>query len=127
MIQAGIALAQLPAIVVNKLLHAVEADPSIPISVDLGRREVSARGGPATVFEIAEYARQHLMAGTDALADRLLAAQRSLASRDLGAEMRNRLQRRLMTICDAMKAPGADIDHGKRRLEKFFEELDRGH
>ena len=124
MIQAGIVLARLPDNVVDRLLHAVEADPRIPIAIDLARREVIVRGGPCAVFEIAEYARQRLMAGTDALADRLMAAQRSLASCDLGADLRIRLQRRLMAICDAMKAPDADLDRGKRRLEKFFEDLD---
>jgi len=124
MIQAGIVLARLPDNVVDRLLHAVEADPRIPIAIDLARREVIVRGGPCAVFEIAEYARQRLMAGTDALADRLVAAQRSLASCDLAADLRIRLQRRLMAICDAMKAPDADLDRGKRRLEKFFEDLD---
>ena len=126
MIQAGIVLARLPGNAVDKLLHAVEADPRIPVAIDLDRREVSARGAPCTLFEIAEYARQHLMAGTDALADRLLAAQRSLASCGLGVDLRIRLQRRLMAICDATKAPGADTDRCKRRVEQFFEELDRG-
>jgi 3-isopropylmalate/(R)-2-methylmalate dehydratase small subunit len=124
MIQVGIVLARLPDNAVDKLLHAVEADPRIPITIDLARREVTAHGGPCAVFEIAEYARQRLMAGTDALADRLMAAQRSLASCDLAADLRVRLQRRLTAICDAMKAPDADLDRGKRRLEKFLEELE---
>lgn len=125
MIQAGILPVQLPVNAVDNLLRAVEADPAIPLEVDLARREVSASGQPCWTFEIAEYARQRLMAGTDVLADRLLAAQRGLDACDLGADQRFRLQRRLMAICDAMKAPGADPNLGKRRLEKFLEELDR--
>jgi 3-isopropylmalate/(R)-2-methylmalate dehydratase small subunit len=125
MIQASIVPVRLPVNAVDNLLRAVEADPPIPIEVDLARREVSASGKPCWTFEIAEYARQRLMAGTDVLADRLLAAQRSLDSCDLDADQRLRLRRRLMAICDAMKAPGADPNLGKRRLEKLLEELDR--
>jgi hypothetical protein len=88
---------------------------------------VSVRGEPCSVFGIADYPRQDLMAGTDVMAARLLAAQRSLASCDLGVDLRIRLQRRLMAICDAMKAPGADANRAKRRIEKLFEELDRRH
>jgi 3-isopropylmalate/(R)-2-methylmalate dehydratase small subunit len=125
MIQAGIVPARLPVNAVDNLLRAVEADPPIPLEVDLARRQVSASGEPCWTFEIAEYARQRLMAGTDVLADQLLAAQRGLDSCDLDADQRFRLQRRLMAICDAMKAPGADQKLGKRRLGKFLEELDR--
>jgi 3-isopropylmalate/(R)-2-methylmalate dehydratase small subunit len=125
MIQAGILPVRLPVTAVDNLLRAVEADPAIPLEVDLARREVSASGQPCRSFEVAEYARQRLMAGTDVLADRLLAAQRGLDACDLDADQRFRLQRRLMAICDAMKAPGADPNLGKRRLEKFLEELDR--
>ena len=125
MIQAGILPVQLPVNAVDNLLRAVEADPAILLEVDLARREVSASGQPCWTFEVAEYARQRLMAGTDVLADRLLAAQRGLDACDLDAGQRFRLQRRLMAICDAMKAPGADPNLGKRRLEKFLEELDR--
>ena len=132
MTQAGIALARLPGNVVDKLLQTVEADPRILIAIDLDRREVRAGSEPCIVFEIDEYARQRLMAGQDAdgladqlLADQLLAAQRRLASCDLGLERQTRLRRRLMAICDAMKAPGADAAHGARRLKKFLDELDR--
>lgn len=59
------------------------------------------------------------------LAERLLAAQRSLGSLDIVADVRIRLQRRLMAICDATKAPGADPDRCVRRLEQFLEEIDR--
>jgi 3-isopropylmalate/(R)-2-methylmalate dehydratase small subunit len=127
MIQAGIALARLPGNVVDKLLQTVEADPQILIAIDLDRREVRAGGEPCSVFEIDEYARQRLMAGQDAdgLAGQLLAAQRRLASCDLGLEQHTRLRRRLMAICDAIKAPGADAAHGAGRLKKFLDELDR--
>jgi 3-isopropylmalate/(R)-2-methylmalate dehydratase small subunit len=125
MIQAGIVLAQLPANVVDGLLQTVEANPGILLSIDLRRREVRAGSRTCVVFAIDECARQRLMAGRDALADRLQAAQRSLASRDLGAVQRSRLQRRLMAICDAIKVPGADMAHDARRLDKFLGDLGR--
>jgi len=125
MIQAGIVPAQLPANVVDQLMQTIETDPQIPIAIDLGRREVSTGGEPCGVFEIDECVRQRLMTGRDALADLLQAAQRSLVARDLATDQRARLQRRLVAICDAMKAPGADMAHGSRRLEEFLGELGR--
>jgi 3-isopropylmalate/(R)-2-methylmalate dehydratase small subunit len=125
MINAGIVLAQVPAKVADELLFAVEENPQISIMIDLDRCEVSTRGGLCAGFEIEEGARRRLGSGRDALADLLLAAQRSLASRDLAVDVRIRLQRRLMAICDAMKAPGADSFRGRRRLERFLEELSR--
>jgi hypothetical protein len=56
----------------------------------------------------------------DALAARLHAAWERLAASDLPAEQRSRLQRQLIAVCDAMKAPGASAEAGQRRLDGFL-------
>jgi hypothetical protein len=107
---------------------AVDSDPGILLSVDAGRGEVRARGRPLARFEPAHEAdnetdsRGH---GSEVLARRLLMAQRQLGSAGLPGEVRMRLQRRLVAICDAMKAPGADAVRCARRLDRFFTELAR--
>jgi hypothetical protein len=56
----------------------------------------------------------------DALAARLHAAWERLAASDLPPERRSRLQRQLIAVCDAMKAPGASSEAGQRRLDGFL-------
>ena len=59
----------------------------------------------------------------DALAERLHAAWERLAASDLPAEQRARLQRQLIAVCDAAKAPGASTAACQRRLDAFFSTL----
>lgn len=59
----------------------------------------------------------------DALGARLHAAWERLAASDLPAEQRARLQRQLIAVCDAVKAPGAGTDDCRRRLDGFLSSL----
>ena len=65
------------------------------------------------------------MPADEELAARLKAAQLSLDSLHADADVRIRLQRRLMAICDAMKIPGVNHARCASRLEQFAEEVDR--
>jgi hypothetical protein len=62
-------------------------------------------------------------AGADDLAMRLHAAQARLAASDLPADVRSRLQRHLIAVCDAAKVPGADPAGSGRRLDGFVAAL----
>ena len=62
-------------------------------------------------------------AGPDDLAMRLHAAQARLAASDLPADVRSRLQRHLIAVCDAAKVPGADPAGSARRLDGFVAAL----
>jgi len=59
----------------------------------------------------------------DVLAARLHAAWERLAALDLPGEQRGRLQRQLIAICDAMKAPGSSGEICGRRLDGFISAL----
>jgi hypothetical protein len=61
--------------------------------------------------------------GTGCLADRLSAAQRALESAGVDDRVRARFQRRLTAICDALKAPGADVARCERRLDLLLADL----
>jgi hypothetical protein len=63
-------------------------------------------------------------AGADDLAMRLHAAQARLAASELPADLRGRLQRHLIAVCDAAKAPGTDPAGCGRRLDGFLAALD---
>lgn len=63
-------------------------------------------------------------AGADDLAMRLHAAQSRLAAGELPPDLRARLQRHLIAVCDAAKAPGADPAACRRRLDGFLAALD---
>ena len=63
-LKGGLLTIELPAEIVEELWAAVEADPSVPITVDLGEREVRWPGG-ATTFELDDYSRWRLMEGLD--------------------------------------------------------------
>jgi len=93
----------------------VESDPGILLTVDIGRREVRARGDFAARFE--------MDGGFGDMARRLRIAQRLLGSAVLAGDARVRLQRRLVAICDALKAPGADVARSARRLDLFLTDL----
>gem|GEM_PF-2719316 len=59
------------------------------------------------------------------LADRLLAAQRGIATLHVDSDVRMRLQLRLMAICTALKVPGASVARGARRLDRLIADTDR--
>lgn len=62
--------------------------------------------------------------GADELAMRLHAAQARLAGSDLPPDIRGRLQRHLIAVCDAAKTAGADPAGCRRRLDGFLAALD---
>jgi hypothetical protein len=93
----------------------VESDPGILLTVDISRREVRAGEGFVARFE--------MDGGFGDMARRLRIAQRLLGSAALAGDARMRLQRRLMAICDALKAPGADVARSARRLDLFLTDL----
>jgi 3-isopropylmalate/(R)-2-methylmalate dehydratase small subunit len=61
----GLLPVQLPAAVVEALQAAVEADPTLQVTVDLGAREVRAEGVATAPFEIDDFTRWRLMEGLD--------------------------------------------------------------
>ena len=132
LIKVAILPAALPAKAVANLQDTVESDPGIVLSVDADRGELRARGALLARFEIpgprpartADETNSRAR-GSEAMARRLLMAQRLLGSASLPGEVRMRFQRRLVAICDAMKAPGADVDRGARRLDRLLFELAR--
>jgi hypothetical protein len=101
---------------VASLQDAVESDPGILLTVDIGRCDVRARGRLAARFD---------MSGADEMAARLLLAQRLLGSCDLAGDDRAGLQRRLVAIGDALKVPGADAARGAWRLERLLADIAR--
>jgi hypothetical protein len=99
---------------VASLQDMVESDPGILLTVDIGRRDVQARGSVAARFD---------MGGADEMAVRLLMAQRLLGSCVLADGDRVRLQRRLVAIGDALKVPGADADRSAWRLDRLLADI----
>jgi hypothetical protein len=99
---------------VASLQDMVESDPGILLTVDIGRRDVRARGSLAARFD---------MGGADEMAARLLVAQRLLGSCFLAGDDRVRLQRRLVAIGDALKVPGADAARGAWRLDRVLADI----
>jgi hypothetical protein len=63
-------------------------------------------------------------AGGDDLAQRLASARARLAEQDLPADLRARLQRQFIAVCDAAKRPGADMGACQRRLDGFLAALE---
>jgi hypothetical protein len=92
----------------------VQSDPGILLTVDIGRRDVRARGSVVARFD---------MAGADEMAARLLMAHRLLGSSGLDGEERVRFQRRLVAIGDALKVPGADAARGAWRLDRLLADI----
>ena len=62
--KGGLLTAQLPQEVIEQLWAAVEADPSLPVTVDLQAREVRA-GDIVASFDVDDYVRWRLMEGLD--------------------------------------------------------------
>jgi hypothetical protein len=100
---------------VAKVADRVESDPDIVLRIDLGRGDVRAREEVLARFDI--------HSEPDLMARRLLMAQRLLRSASLPTDVKMRLQRRLLAICDAMKAPGADNERSAWRLDLLLTEL----
>jgi hypothetical protein len=117
LIKAGIVPARVDREAVASVQALVESDPGILLTVDIGRREVRARGDLAARFEID--------GGAGDLAQRLHMAQRLLGSAGLSGETGIRLQRRLIAICDALKVPGTDAARIAGRLDRFLTDLAR--
>jgi 3-isopropylmalate/(R)-2-methylmalate dehydratase small subunit len=61
----GLLPVRLPAADVEALMAAVEADPTLEVTVDLGAREVRAPGLAASSFELDDFTRWRLMEGFD--------------------------------------------------------------
>jgi len=99
---------------VASLLDVAESDPGILLTVDIGRRDVRARGAVVARFA---------MAGADEMAGRLLMAQRLLGSCGLAGDDQVRFQRRLVAIGDALKVPGADAARGAWRLDRLLADI----
>ena len=131
LIEEAILPVSLPVKTLIKLQDTVESDPGIVLAVDAGRGELRARGALLARFEVALLAARTAdetnsrARGGEAMARRLLIAQRLLGSASLPGEVRMRFQRRLVAICDAMKAPEADAGRGARRLDRLLTELAR--
>lgn len=117
LIKAGIVAVMLPRKGLDELQEAVESDPAILLTVDIGRHDVRARGRIAR-FEIG---------GADEIAGRLLLAHRLLCSCGLAADDRIRLQRRLVAIGDASKVPGADVARASWRLDRLLADIAQAH
>jgi hypothetical protein len=113
LIKTGIFTVMLASNGLTELQDAVESDPGILVTVDIGRRDVRARGG-AWRFEFGR---------ADEMAGQLLIAQRLLCSPGLAADDRIRLQRRLVAIGDAAKVPGADVERGAWRLDRLLADI----
>jgi hypothetical protein len=120
LINAGILPVCLAPEAIAELQDAVESDPGILLTVDVGRADVRARGKLLARFGSDRSGRE---AGSEAMARRLLMAQRMLRSADLAGDARARLQRRLAALCDAVKAPGADAARSAWRLDLLLAEL----
>lgn len=63
-LKTGLLPVQLPAEVVERLMAMVEADPSLPVTVDLLARELRAAGVSAA-FPLEDYTRWRLLEGLD--------------------------------------------------------------
>lgn len=61
----------------------------------------------------------------DALAARLLAAQRALSALNVDPETRLRLHLRYMAICTSLKMPGADKARGASRLDRLMADAEQ--
>jgi hypothetical protein len=139
LINTGILPVSLAPEAIAKVQDTVESDPGIVLTVDVGRGDVRARGELLARFEIdlqagprptepaddTDSEPDSLAHDGETMARRLLMAQRLLGSASLSGEVRMRWQRRLVAICDAMKAPGADALRCARRLDRLLTELAR--
>jgi 3-isopropylmalate dehydratase small subunit len=153
MTTAGVLPLCLPIGKVSELQDIVDAEPATPLIVDPGNQKVLAGDQFYAMFEIAGRAAgrppgSQAGAGPPArsvdialsergsgdqlntvesaqLADRMRAAQLRISCLDIPADVRIHLQRRLVAVCDAMKAATADPARCERRLASLTAELDR--
>jgi hypothetical protein len=114
LIKTGIVPVRVAEESVASLQDMVESDPGILLTVDIGRRDVRARGTLVARFDIG---------GADEMAARLLMAQRLLGSCGLDGDDRMRLQRRLVAIGDALKVAGADAARAAWRLDRLLADI----
>jgi hypothetical protein len=63
--------------------------------------------------------------GDDVLAGRLAEARRRLSQLRLPAAEADRLRRQFIAVCDATKAPEADVETGMRRVAAFMATLEQ--
>jgi len=63
--------------------------------------------------------------GGDALAARLLAAQRVLCALNADPDVRTRLHLRFMAICTSLKMPAANRSRGAQRLDRLIADAER--
>jgi len=151
---AGVLPLTLPIGKVSALQDIVEADSATLLTVDSGNREVTAGDKFSAIFEIAGGASGQppgspaaariqvghggdtgepglgspdtfLAAGSAQLAGRIRAVQLYISSLDIPADVQIHLQRRLVAVCDAMKAATADPARCERRLASLATELNR--
>jgi hypothetical protein len=66
-----------------------------------------------------------LRPGSDVLARRLAEARRLLSQVRLPAAESDRLRRQFIAVCDAIKAPEADVETGLRRVAAFMTTLEQ--
>jgi hypothetical protein len=114
LIKTGIVSVRVAEESVGSLQDMVESEPGILLTVDIGRRDVRARGSLVARFDTG---------GADEIAARLLTAQRLLGSCGLAGDDLVRLQRRLAAIGDALKVPGADAARGAWRLDRLLADI----
>jgi 3-isopropylmalate dehydratase small subunit len=154
MTKSGVRLLCLPVSKISELQDMVDADPATLFTVDFGNREMMAADKFSAVFEIVNGASWQLLsgrvdadeparlgsklaepggdredspraAGAARLAARIRVCQHRIACLDVAADVRIQLQRRLVAVCDAMKAATADPARCEQRLAALAAELDR--
>ena len=154
MTKSGVYLLCLPVSKISELQDIVDADPATLLTVDFGSHEMVAADKFSAVFEIVNGASGQLpggradddeparhgskiaepgrdredspqAAGQARLAGRIRASQHRIACIDIASDVRIQLQRRLVAVCDAMKAATADPARCEQRLASLAAELDR--
>src|SRR5450755_926216 len=154
MTKSGVYLLCLPVSKISELQDIVDADPATLLTVDFGSHEMVAADKFSAVFEIVNGASGQLpggradddeparhgskiaepgrdredspqAAGQARLAGRIRASQHRIACLDVAADVRIQLQRRLVAVCDAMKAATADPARCEQRLASLAAELDQ--
>jgi 3-isopropylmalate dehydratase small subunit len=154
MTKSGVCLLCLPAGKISELQDIVDTGPATLLTVDFGNHEMAAADKFSAVFEIVNGASWQLLsgrpdaaeaarhgskiaepggdredspqaAGQARLAGRIRASQHRIACLDVAADVRIQLQRRLVAVCDAMKAATADPARCEQRLASLAAELDR--
>ena len=154
MTKSGVRLLYLPVSKIIELQDMVDVDPVTPLTIDFGNREMTAADKFSAVFEIVSPIRRSRprgradageaarhdskiaesdgghedsprAAGPTLLAGRIRACQHRISCLDIAPDMRIHLQRRLIAVCDAMKAATADLVRCEQRLARIAAELDR--